>query len=989
MARAVTAGELTTLRKSGHFSELYAAILTPASVYTARLAAVPSSTDMVAVITFTSGVGTLADVLPDMTLYIGTTAGAFDLGMVRIRKTPVAGTFYISEQSKVNWQADAYLTVVRDFDLWVKHIHIDGVTPKMDYDVAYSDQHSNFNPVPVLGPHRFAKLVGGTVNVQLGSETGFSSWVFGSTISSYAWTIPDASAINNAAIEKPIATFNTTGWHVCYCVVTAANGKTKRGVRWVYTWDDNNKPSTVFNLRDWQEDIQDGGISFTLEMAAEAGLSVVRERALVGLFSVDHYGAYDDHEQVSIGAITGAENVRGIGRIAEESIQYDFEKGTVTFRVDGYQNWFKRIGAFPIGLEMDSTPDAWTDMPSLTVDRALWHLLEWRSTATTIMDIDLTDDARLATELVSPAGNLWSQMDELSFNTILANSSVDMYGRFFAQIDPQITPTADRATKIVNVMTLTKADVVSGINLQRGVVPDTSMINLSGINVDGDGRASSFFSLAPGHIGFEYGNIEVVDRLLLTDQTQANTLAAMILAWRRNLYPEMSIVLAGNNNMISCIPNQFVVWQIDAADTPRGISVNQNFIPRSRSMNFDPETGYLSYELNIEGEVFPVLSVDGDIPNSGDFVSNDPPSSAYFPPLPDFPVILPIEAVTGDPKKVIMHDASIGLVYTENFHEASPTWFTINSGLTTAQYQAINFIVRTPNGGIYVGNRTHRYNGVGEPFIAYASAPGAAFTIVEDYTSITTKHGGTLQFLSALGVNANTGLVMYVIGSNTENAVVYTGTGTTFTEGVNLGDHDAGSLSGLGSLSFGDGSWILTGWSNAYYQTTKYWKIAENGSSVEGGANMSNIYMGFHVRAGTSGKLFHKGRLGSKLTYSVNNCTTFTDISDADYFDSAQSDPQNLACDDSGNFLMLRWTSAGRRGKSSDGGAVMSALGNLPYSTAYCFEYCKDSGVKSKWIAAHGVVYYSPDFGLTWQNKQGNLNTLVVTPNLDLVRYYG
>jgi len=118
MARAVTAGELTTLRKSGHFSELYAAILTPASVYTARLAAVPSSTDMVAVITFTSGVGTLADVLPDMTLYIGTTAGAFDLGMVRIRKTPVAGTFYISEQSKVNWQADAYLTVVRDFDLW-------------------------------------------------------------------------------------------------------------------------------------------------------------------------------------------------------------------------------------------------------------------------------------------------------------------------------------------------------------------------------------------------------------------------------------------------------------------------------------------------------------------------------------------------------------------------------------------------------------------------------------------------------------------------------------------------------------------------------------------------------------------------------------------------------------------------------------------------------------------------------------------------------
>lgn len=983
MARAVTAGELTTLRKSGHFSELYAAILTPASVYTARLAAVPSSTDMVAVITFTSGVGTLADVLPDMTLYVGTTAGAFDLGMVRIRKTPIAGTFYISEQSKVNWQADAYLTVVRDFDLWVKHIHIDGVTPKMDYDVAYSDQHSNFNPVPVLGPNRFAKLVGGTVDVQLGSETGFSSWVFGSTISSYAWTIPDASAIDNAAIEKPIATFNTTGWHVCYCVVTAANGKTKRGVRWVYTWDDNNKPATVFNLRDWQEDIQDGGISFTLEMAAEAGLSTVRERALVGLFSVDHYGAYNDHQQVSVGAITGAENVRGIGRIAEESIQYDFEKGTVTFRVDGYQNWFKRIGAFPIGLEIETAPDAWTDMPALTVDRALWHLLEWRSTATTIMDIDLTDDVRLATELVSPAGNLWSQMGELSFNTILANSSVDMYGRYFAQIDPQITPTEDRATKIVNVMTLTKADVVSGINLRRGIVPETAMMNLSGINVDSDGRVSSFFSLAPGHIGYEYGTIEVVDRLLLTDQAQANTLAAMILAWRRNLYPEMTIVLAGNNNMISCIPNQFVVWQIDAADTPRGITVNQNFIPRSRSMNFDPETGYLSYELNVESEVFPVLSANGDIPNSGDSNPSNPPPPASFPPLPDFPVILPSEAVTGDPKKVIMHEVHVGLIYTENFHEASPTWITINNGLTAAQYKGIHHIVKTPSGGIYIFRREIDWTGGhGAPFIAYASAPGATFTIIEDVASITAKHGGTLQFVSAVGVNQINGKVMYIIGSNTDYAHVYIGEGTVFSEGATITGIHTGTGARFGNVSFGDGSWVFTGNNSSF--NMGWWRISEDGLTLEASASRTPPYA-HHIRVGTSGKLYHFGRI-DVLTYSTDNCASFTDIVDAQF---KQGVDQCIACDPTGNFLMLNWTASALKGKSSDAGATMTALPSLPYGGQYNFEYCKDAGVQSKWIAAKGVVRYSPDFGNTWQNKEGNIYSLVAVPNIDFVRYYG
>ena len=99
LPRAATAGELIKLRSDNQSSRLYLTFLSPATVYTARLSAVPASTDSVTGITYTSGSGTLANVLADMTLLVGSSAGGYDIGMARIRKdgTTTAGTFYIAD----------------------------------------------------------------------------------------------------------------------------------------------------------------------------------------------------------------------------------------------------------------------------------------------------------------------------------------------------------------------------------------------------------------------------------------------------------------------------------------------------------------------------------------------------------------------------------------------------------------------------------------------------------------------------------------------------------------------------------------------------------------------------------------------------------------------------------------------------------------------------------------------------------------------------
>src|SRR5689334_23208684 len=144
MARELTVDELALLRSDMQGTKLYLAIFKPNIIYTAQLGTPPISNDLVYQIAFTSGSGTLGDVKANTTLYVGTSAGAYDLGMCRIRKAPISGTFYIGLTSGVRWDTAGtiYLTVVDDFDLHAKHaIDSDG-TLLMDVDVTYSDQHS-------------------------------------------------------------------------------------------------------------------------------------------------------------------------------------------------------------------------------------------------------------------------------------------------------------------------------------------------------------------------------------------------------------------------------------------------------------------------------------------------------------------------------------------------------------------------------------------------------------------------------------------------------------------------------------------------------------------------------------------------------------------------------------------------------------------------------------------------------------------------------
>src|SRR6266705_2307747 len=126
-ARAATSPELTLFDTPGKKSRYYAAIKQPRTIFTARVNQVITSWDGLQSVIFDGGSGTLANVLPDMIMFVGTVAGGRDVGFVRIRSTD-SMHFYFDQYSGIKILDNQYLTIVDDFKLLQRHIKIDGDT---------------------------------------------------------------------------------------------------------------------------------------------------------------------------------------------------------------------------------------------------------------------------------------------------------------------------------------------------------------------------------------------------------------------------------------------------------------------------------------------------------------------------------------------------------------------------------------------------------------------------------------------------------------------------------------------------------------------------------------------------------------------------------------------------------------------------------------------------------------------------------------------
>jgi len=617
------------------------------------------------------------------------------------------------------------------------------------------------------------------------------------------------------------------------------------------------------------------------------------------------------------------------------------------------------------GVEITGgTADDWTNMPELTVRRMLWHFMHWRTTATRIMDVYLTDDSKYMAGLKTITGLLWDQVVTIATTTIYARPGVDRYNRFFCEVDPQME--ASRGS-IPEVITLTESDWESIRVLETHDI--LSMLYWSGVAVNSTGDPLAYVSLSPGHIHKRYGTTETGSNYLVSSQSQCNQMCGLYFGWKNNAFL-YEIDLVYTPRLLDLFPRQYINLTVSAAEDPRGVGYSGRAVPRRLEFRHDLSSGVLSMFLVVEPETFEGLAINGDIPDSVDSGAIPP-----LPPLPSIPPLPPLDfSITpggvGDesvgPSTVLISTSNFGFLYTSNFNDDSPTWSFMNTNLTTTQYNDVRYVYICPNGAIFMGCKTI----VTSNFEEIWRADGVGYPWVQVYDD--SEEGS----LITLNVDPDLDEACIAVGGSSGNMKsLYYNTGTASFDVVASGIDAANRGSGI--TKSGD-KWIMQ-----HAEQNVFGSQAASRFDFDGSLEINTLNPPI-------GQLFsaneHRVCGGGGYVYGWNADSRYLrTYIDGDIAASTTTMPnlgglgtvyyQLLACDPTGQYLMGgKETVIGQR--SSDYGATfgpVSATLGVGYNK---WDNC--ASPNSFLTATVQVVKYTGDFGDSWVDKSGDL--AVVAP---------
>lgn len=965
-ARAITGAEETRIRAKRQNHTLYGVVSVPNVIYTAQMDGTPASYDMLLEIDYKNGSGTLGDVKVGMEIWAGSTSGANDRGRMRVRKTPTASVFYVGEVADAVLSNNTYLTVVDIHGIWPKHIRIgDNEVFYMDGDITYTNQHDNLSPLPIMGPSAVLDLKGAaSVSLEIDAS---DSTVIGSSISSYSWSAPGASSTGSMTSASPSIDYDTVGQYVVYCTVTAANGKSTTGARRVYVVDtlDTSSYLPIRDLSEMAGSIDDAGWSFAV---STSGLdeSALFDQAEFIVFVDDNF----DGDKTGLGQISGRENILAHGWIVEESIEFNAADGTCSFRVRGGQHWLEMISAFTAGLELKpSTSSNWTQMTAMTVDKALYHLLYWRSTLVNVCDVILTGDSRYLPEIQGIEGTLLGQIRSFAMDTILAHACFDRFNRFYVFVDPQLTPEADRTW--ATIRTLEADDWANNIIIMRQP-PQTSRVATSGISSSSQGNVKTFFSLSPGHTFKRRGYPKIVDRLLLSNQSQSNTLAGLICGYDNNPYPAIEINLSGHDRMMDICPPQFINLGDSLDGNPRGADfTNKNVIPRDITIAPELQAGTLDVTIISELETFPENVTDGDVPKGPDKPPKPPP---WDPPLPPLPPPPPGDPPTGSVSSVLMISAGSGFLITSSFSSSQPEWGFWNTGLSSTAITNMRQFHVTPGGAVYglaCGDRSDNE-------LWYSPSVGGNWTLLLDHATMESALGYSGSFYAALGVDKN----------HPDHACIIYGDGEGSHDQIRMTYYYSGVAGGTQVIPYVFNSntpkivreppyavnnrWYYGGVTSAYFWTIGIWYTIEGGATVNVNTNGSAAIVGCFWVAGTTATLY---RTGYQFISRFDEATSPPAMQQV--INSVGDYNKGLISDPTGQYV---WTHNGTGVTfcrySVDYGENWSTDSSMGISR---WRYATD-GNPTRLIAAYSIVQYTEAFPGNWVNKTGDLLNYVGIP---------
>jgi hypothetical protein len=585
----ITPSELSLLRERPHNTKLWLSIYKPNTVLSCRVndagAAVGDR-----VITYDSGSGDYTDIKSGMTMYIGTAAGKWDVGRLRVRSA-TASTITVAENSHIGWEDDLYLTVVDFYEVWPVYpfyeLNAGVVTWYKDYDIPYSDQNSVLGTIINMGGHR-ALWAGESIEY---ASSG-SVVVTGESVAHY-WEFGGGSPGTSVSENPGTVTYNTPGQYTTSLTITGSS-VSDVSYRHVSVYDKPGEGSSTPILR-WQfknmsGSPSDGGWSVGIRVWDD--VDDVVPGALVVIYADTTYGTTEQ----AIG-----NQVVFSGYVDENSISYDYQSSTVDFTAISVTGIMKNMEAPIVSLESVETPTDWYEIQDMTIQKFLYHYLRWHSTLLNVADVEYTDTNYFFQYQDVDPTSLYDAVYSFMFNSLRGSAIADRAGKVWLQVQPEAV--ADAKNSISVGMTLDKQDWIGEPEIDEVINYPLSYIEMGGVGWAGieTGTWSAYLAAAPGdEVHSYYGKESDFQGLILSSQSQLNALVGDVFAYNNATYPSIVLGLAGNYNNLDIAPREIQKLIVAEGDTNKKIIFNgKEFHIINMSWTYNSSNGALLPKITL------------------------------------------------------------------------------------------------------------------------------------------------------------------------------------------------------------------------------------------------------------------------------------------------------------------------------------------------------------------------------------------------------
>ena len=991
---------LEILRTQGHSTKLSMSIYKPPTLLACLVNSATIGRGARSIPFDTVSAGAFGNVYANAIMYIGTTAGAMDVGRIRVRSI-TSSVITVAENSDIDWANNLFLTVV-DF------IEISAIYPRIikdpvndenvifykDYDIVYTNQNSVLGTFVCMGSHRAADLDGGTVQLYWSSSGTYN--VKGDALT-YLWEFGGFGGASSGTSTSPdpgYITYDTCGEYKTKLTVTNASGGTDISYRYVSIHSPTCPPILKWEIDSLSGSRDSGG--YVASMKVFEDITAVHPNALVVIYADDWYGT--NHLSLGGNQVNNSKTVF-VGYVLENSIKYNYEAGYVEFSVGSPTELMKLAEGFSISVESAVTAATWFQIDNMTTSKAIYHYLKTHSTVSCVTDLRYVADNRLVQYYDSDRTSLFDAIDNFLKTGMIGGLISDRQGTLWAEIHP---PAIDNAfTAIPNVLTLEKRDWMESPSIGESRYKKVSFVELGGISYTG-ATTNTFMALlsnAPGTAPSYQGRTEnPYPGLILTSQNQLNWIAGNYLEYQNAQYPDVTIDFVGNYRNLDIAPVESILMSLSPDDTFSKIQFSSKYFHitsmdwsyNAETETFIPSINFHEITEGIYGETIVIPEV--------------PPDEGYTYPdydIPEFPfnpIVLPDIVIpeTGTQKTVIVRDSyRHGLFYTDDFESIEPTWYNNNVGLGSGTYLNSTTLRLSPSNEIYLMGA-----GVDENSVWYTESPDKPYRSIfgladfqSGFADLLTVHGGFYAtyyanfVVESLGMDDTGRIALMTSATNIGRIAIGNSGGVIIhpppgdpgdwfevgqirssSPGVTLG----------GSLTYGGGKWIASIASDG---------IQEHAAILfndDGSINELTVYKrlggfdnGFHSQLGfSSSALFRHIEVGTdELSRTDDNFANSTDL-------GITPPVIEWAVDITGQYFM--GVSGNNLYRSSDGGItwedITTSLPNYPLFFPKKVT-CIDG---NQWIVGGSFyvpdylntrinIIFSGDFGTTWVSKMGNL----------------